>query len=294
MNITEFTPFFTKGVAMGYSVKILADSLSLVGARLTTMEISFPRYLLAEFNTHRAFSRNSASSRAIPILKMIERVEKEPFVPIYWGSNQPGMQAGPEIDKENQKLAKQAWLYGVKSAIKTSRRLHELGVHKEIANRPLEPYMWHTVVVTATEWSNFFALRNHDDSDKHICIIASMMEDAYNTNNPMIMRKDEWHLPLIQDHERDGRFEYTKEARMVSAARCARTSYLTHDGKRDIEKDIALYRRLVSNGHLSPLEHVAKQVVDRGHATTANFDGWLQLRKTIPNEHDYSLVIRKG
>lgn len=289
---------------MAYAAKIVADSISEAGDRLTTMEVTFPRMVLAEFNTHRVFSRNSASSRAIPIGKQIERVENDPFVPVYWGKNQSGMQADEELYVEDQKLAAQEWLRARDDAVHQARRLVSLDVHKQIVNRLLEPFMWHTVIVTATEWGNFFALRAHKDAQPEIRVIAEMMRGCYNESTPTLVKKDEWHLPLIQPEEYDGVFEFSEEARKISSARCARVSYLTHDGKRDLEADLTLYERLVGGGHMSPLEHVAVpdfcvlgindfedqfSPISNGFRGS-NFRGWKQFRKFVPNESDYSKV----
>jgi thymidylate synthase ThyX len=295
---------------VAYSAKILADSISEAGDRLTTMEVTFPRMVLAEYNTHRVFSRNSASSRAIPVLKQLMRIEENPFIPIYWGKNQSGMSAKEEISTSDKKKAIAIWLAARDDAVEHCKALLDLGVHKQIANRLLEPFMWHTVVVTATEWSNFFALRAHEDAQPEIRVIAEMMQDIYKKSEPQLLREDEWHLPLIQPEEYDGVFEFSEEARKISAARCARVSYLTHDGRRDLEADLTLYERLVSGGHMSPLEHVATPVwheLEIGDSPTefiyrkfsgeyqhgefiGNFRGWKQFRKFHANEQDFSRV----
>lgn len=272
---------------MAYSAKIIADSISEYGDRLTTMEITFPRMVLAEFNTHRMFSRNSASSRAIPVEKQLERVLKDPFIPVYFGANQSGMQAKAELEGLSRMAAKDEWLAARDSAVAHVKVLLDLGLHKQITNRILEPFMWHTVIVTATEWSNFFALRTHPDAQPEIRMIAETMNTLYSINDPKEIEVWEWHLPFIQPEERDEIFtDIGYDVRKISAARCARVSYLTHDGTRDIEADIVLYDRLVTGGHLSPLEHVARP--DFGD--WGNFKGWKQLRKFIPNEHDFGLV----
>lgn len=271
---------------MAYSAKIIADSVSEYGDRLTTMEVTFPRMVLAEFNTHRMFSRNSASSRAIPIEKQLAKVMEDPFIPIYFGSNKPGMQAGEELHGLGRLAAVNEWFAARDDAVSHVKRLLEIGLHKQITNRILEPFMWHTVIVTATEWSNFFALRAHEDAQPEIRTIAENMKALYGISIPKELDEYDWHLPFIQDEERDGKFEFSLQARMISAARCARVSYLTHDGVRDLDADIKLYHRLVDGGHLSPLEHVARpELGDWG-----NFRGWKQLRKSILNEADFGLA----
>jgi thymidylate synthase ThyX len=287
---------------MAYDAKVLLDSVSEAGDRLTTMEVTFPRIVLAEFNTHRVLSRNSASSRAIPVLKQLMRIEEDPFLPVYWGKSQSGMQAKEELSLDDQQKAIAIWLNARDDMTRHVRDLLDLNVHKQIANRLLEPFMWHTVVVTATEWDNFFALRANPDAQPEIQVIAEMMLEIFKTSTPTLLRTGEWHLPLVQSEERDGTFERSEEARKISAARCARVSYLTHDGKRDLAADITLYERLVKGGHMSPLEHVAtpsefhvtmdsagQEYVTAGEARRSrpfygNFRGWKQLRKFVPGE----------
>lgn len=276
-----------------YSAKIIADSVSRHGQRLTTMEVVFPRMVLAEFNTHRVFSRNSASSRAIPVEKQLRKIKEQPFVPEYWGANQSGMQAEAELIAEAKDAALDEWLAARDSAVAHVEKLLAIGLHKQLANRILEPFMWHTVIVTATEWSNYFALRANEMAQPEIRKVSELMQAAYEASTPKQLSDDEWHLPLIQAEEYDGVFEKSDDARMISAARCARVSYLTHEGKRDLSADIVLYDRLTSGGHMSPLEHVArpltKDELSEGEFR-GNFRGWMQLRKLVPNEDDYAKV----
>ena len=149
---------------MSFNAQILADSLSPQGDRITTMKITFPRMVLAEFNTHRMFSRNSASSRAIPFKRMVQMVEENPFIPIAWQKDHKGMQ-GVEYVKDED-ICKSIWLKGRNEAVTIAKGLNYSndytgveGVTKQLCNRLLEPFMWHTVIVTATDFSNFFKLR---------------------------------------------------------------------------------------------------------------------------------------
>lgn len=287
---------------MGYEAKILLDSISPDEVRLTTFQVTFPRIVLAEFNTHRTFSRNSASSRAIPVQKMIARVLDDPFLPVYWGKNQKGMQAEQELSVTEIERASTIWLSARDSMVNHVNQLLEVGVHKQIANRLLEPFMYHTVIVTATEWDNFFHLRAHKDAQPEIQKIARMMKELYENNTPKQLGFKKWHLPLLQENEfvmdRDSPewdepvgaecviFD-TETAKKVSAGRCARVSYLTHDGIRDPQADIELCEKLAAAGHMSPLEHVARPAV-RGFSDDffGNFHGWVQMRKQIANEWD--------
>jgi thymidylate synthase ThyX len=260
----------------GFSARVLTDSVSPAGVRLTTLEVRFPRFILSEFNTHRVFSRNSASSRAVPTNKMIERVLENPAMPVEWGINKPGMSASESITPEQEEEAKAEWLRARDSAVAHVRNLKSFNIHKQVINRLLEPFMWHTVIVTATEWENFFKLRLAENAQPEIRVAAQFMRKAIDSSEPQLVDLGEWHVPLIQDDERQLPIETQK---MVSAARCARVSYLTHDGKRDIEKDVELYDRLRSDRHLSPFEHVATPL--SSSAFDANFRGWRQFRKEV-------------
>lgn len=302
---------------MSYVCKILADSISDAGHRLTTFEVTFPRFVLAEFNTHRMLSRNSASSRAIPVEKSIQAVEDDPFVPEEFGVNQPGMSADNVLSDQNLEYAKILWMGARDAAIDYTAHLDNVKVHKGLSNRILEPFKWHTVIVTATDWSNFFALRTAENAQPEIRKIALMMQDLYRASQPIKVLHSpiDWHLPLIEDGEiRDSEdVEYWKK---VSIGRCARVSYLTHHGERDPEADVALHDKLLSSGHLSPFEHVARpfnedewavvkdvrSIMKRHHGTSfglytydraeyaGNLRGWWSARMDVPNESDYSQV----
>lgn len=286
---------------MAYAASVVLDSISEAGVRLTTMEVTFPRMVLSEFNTHRVFSRNSASSRAIPFVKQLERITHDPVIPVHWGKNQPGMQADEELEPELREQAEHNWLIARDYAVLQAQALHQTGVHKQVVNRLLEPFMWQTVIVTATEWSNFFALRANPDAQPEIRVIAEMIRELYWEHQPTSLAPGQWHLPLIQSDEIGWALENIELAKQVSAARCARVSYLTHDGRRDVAADLTLHDRLVSSGHMSPLEHVATPCphacCDRDVTTSSdqgqwhgNFRGWKQLRKFIPGEHDFTLM----
>lgn len=287
---------------MTYAAKILADSLSPDQVRLTTFEVTMPRIVLAEFNTHRMFSRNSASSRAIPVKKMIARVMEDPYIPSSWGKNQKGMQASEDVNEYDVKIAKMMWLDARDAAVKHAKDLSRLGIHKQLTNRLLEPFMWHTCIVTATEWSNFFHLRNHKDAHPDIQIPARLMQEAMEESVPVAVDYDGWHLPLMFNDETlimDNDLT-VEEAVKVSIARCGRVSYLTHDGKRDTSEDLKLYDRLLASGHMSPLEQVARPMTTDEQMSLrslqhdafkvipfcGNFRGWIQHRKLIPNEVD--------
>ena len=271
---------------MEIKVNVVLDSIAPNQARLTTLEVTMPRFLLAQYNTHRNFSRNAASSRAIPTAKMLERIQQHPFIPEEWGTNQRGMQAGPSLAGESAEEARQAWLACRDETIRWVQRLLELGVHKQLANRLLEPFMWVTVIVSATEWANFFNLRLHEDAQPELQKVARLMAEALAGSTPRPVEVESWHLPYIQEAERT---ELTVEVQQqCSVARCARVSYLTHDGKRDIQKDQELYERLLGGsgfGHWSPFEHVATpRSGDQPDPREGNYRGWIQYRKQFANE----------
>lgn len=265
------------------AARVVADSVSPGGVRLTTLEVTLHRFVLAEFNTHRVFSRNSASSRAIPLKRTIERVLDDPAVPLVFPAEKAGMQGGEPLDTNTTADATDVWHTASLNAVRHARRLQELGVHKSVANRLLEPFLWHTIIVTSTEWDNFFAQRCSPLAQPEIRAAAELMRIALN-NGPAPARVDfgEWHLPFINEDDLTDCRRAGVDPRHVSAARCARVSYLTHDGHRDVREDELLYDRLITADppHWSPLEHVATPVL--GDATPlGNFQGWAQLRHTF-------------
>lgn len=273
---------------MTYAAKIIADSIA-EGVRLTTMEIVFPRIVLAEFNTHRMFSRNSASSRAIPVDKRIAAVRENPFVPESFGKNQKGMQAEATLDEQQSKHAEYRWREACHNALYSAKELAELGVHKQLANRILEPFSWHTVVVTATEWENYFNLRISSLAQPEIRRVSELMRDAMHASTPEPLGMFGWHLPYISAEDHAASVGIGDLAR-ISAARCARVSYLTHDGRRDLVEDLRLADNLATNRHMSPFEHVAcVSRLSAGELVTDEFIGnfrapWRQLRKMMTDE----------
>jgi hypothetical protein len=271
---------------MGLSARVLLDSISPAGVRLTTMEATFHRFILPEFNTHRAFSRNAASSRAIPIRKVIAAVRSDPALPIFWGKNQSGMAAREELAPPALERARELWQRALDNALESAERLADpdINLHKQLVNRILEPFAWITAIVSATEWANFFTQRCHPDAQPEIHALAELMLAAYRASTPREVGRGDWHLPLILPDERS---LDTATLRKLSVARCARVSYLTHDNVRDIGKDLKLYDRLMlggANGHWSPTEHVATPL-DDPRETCANFRGWRQFRKLFSSEN---------
>ncbi len=218
---------------------------------------------------------------------MIDAVRKDPAMPVWWGRNQAGMQAHAEIDDATRAVAEAEWRAALEDALSHAERLasSDVNLHKQLVNRILEPFAWITVILTATEWSNFFTQRTHEDAQPELKRIATMMLEAYRASRPRALEIGAWHTPLIQPDEE---LTLTPDERVkVSVARAARVSYLTHDGTRDQAKDIELYERLLgggANGHWSPFEHVATPLPSPG-AWSGNFRGWEQYRKRFPQEN---------
>ena len=254
-----------------YSVEIILDSLNPYnGVRLTTMKLVYPRFIHAEFMTHRVFSRNASSSRAIPINKVIEQVKNNPAMPLVWGSNKSGMQAGDELEGFDLLASKEHWLSAMESATHYAKMLSDFGLHKQHVNRILEPFQLIEVLVTATEWDNFFDLRCHEDAQPEIHHLACLMLNAMFYSTPV---EREMHIPFIDD-------DFAKPVQR-SVARCARVSYTLRDGTTSIEKDLELYDRLVGSKplHASPAEHQAFAM--RSDDFIKNFRGWEQYRLTL-------------
>lgn len=292
---------------------IIADSISAhTNQRITSFELQYPRFIHAELMTHRQFSRNSASSRAIPIDKMIELVQTNTAEPIHWGSNKSGMQAGDEIT--NTTSAINAWTDARNDAIKHAKRLQELGLHKQIVNRVLEPFQTIKVLVTATNFDNFFNLRCHKDAQPEIKQLADLMYQAMQESTPETLYAGEWHTPYVH-HSRhgvddsleyytwgaDGNINYltSDEAIKVSCSCAAQVSYRKNDTS--IEKALSIYDKLVNSEpvHASAFEHCATPIDNTRKAHegithwskgamipySGNFTNWVQYRQLIKN-HD--------
>ena len=303
------------------SAKVIEDSISPEGKRLTTMQLCYPRFIHAEAKTHRVLSisgeeyeqivltqdagfmsdpnlsRNASSSRAIPVATMIEQVRTNPAMPVHWGKNQPGMQAHEELEGIERQMAIDTWIRAVHAAADFAEAMQALKVHKQVANRGLETYQWIHVIVTATEWENFFALRDHPDAQPEIRALAQRMKLAMDDSTPKLLKEGDWHLPYVTQDERNDSYFIAHPEKLcaISAARCARVSYLTHDGAvPDLRKDLALYDRLVGSVplHASPVEHQATpdsfndtySSIKAGWQNPelhGNLVGWLQFRKTV-------------
>lgn len=278
--------------------------------RIDTMLLRYPRFIHAEFMTHRMFSRNASSSRAIPVEKLIQSAIDDPAIPLHWGKNQRGMQAdkehagwvkiydGPVLVDEVPNV--DAWLRARDQAVQMARDFSYAGYHKQIVNRLLEPFTHITVVVTSTNWSNFLHLRDHPDAEPHIQILAREVRKALDGAVVQKLRPGEWHLPftdVVDEHGEPSRLmggEALKNALRLSVSRCASTSYKTVDGfDMTLERAIELHDKLVGMDplHASPCEHQAMaDSQTRGarwinrHMSGNLGPGWVQYRKTLQGE----------
>lgn len=304
---------------MTITAKIIADSVGPKTERITTFELRYPRFIHAELMTHRMFSRNASSSRAIPVERQIESIREDTAMPVHWGANQKGMQADNETDALVSiptdtggcvdVTAQEAWFAARDRAIAIAEGFVAAKYHKQVVNRILEPFSHITVIVTATNYANFFSLRCHKDAQPEIKVLADIMYDEYIHSTPKFLEAGEWHLPYITDREVAyvHSEENTKYADIpatmddllkASVSRCARVSYKTHDGKEpSLSADLALYERLVGSVplHASPAEHQATPdemvfgesgvAIWSNPSLSGNFDkGWIQYRKTLPHE----------
>lgn len=166
------------------SAKVVADSLSPEGKRITTFELEYHRYILAELNTHAMTARNTASCRAIPIQRMIDLVMEQPVNPVEWGRNRAGMQASETLDETESKLAEHVWDDARRAAVRYATDLMNLGLHKQVVNRLLEPFQKAKTVLTATELNNFFTLRLHSAAQPEIRVLAERMKEAMDASTP--------------------------------------------------------------------------------------------------------------
>jgi len=294
----------------GISAKVIADSIGPTGKRHYTLEMVYPRIILAEVNTHRALSKNTASSRAIPIGKAIEQVQENPMFPVYWGSAQSGMQAGPELIGVPLEIAKALWQKGIDQNIALVKEFDELKVHKQIAARWLETGQLIKTVISGTDWDNLQWLRNDDAAQPEFHELAKCIQECFDKSVPEVLKPGEWHTPYVA-HSRDanGKLLYLDadgneltldEARKISASCCAQVSYRRlNDSK---EKAIEIFDKLFSGSkpHMSPVEHVCtpmqiKQdtiwedgvthVTRGGDMYSGNLNSWIQYRQLLPNNN---------
>lgn len=293
------------------SAVVIKHSIGQDAPELVTVALTYPRFIHAEFMTHRRFSRNAASSRAIPFLRMLADIRANMALPAEWRMEESGMQgwtkAGDEQVRQGEAIVRDMFEHAAKGAAD----LADLGFHKQHVNRYLEPYQHIRTLVTTSLTQNFFGLRDHGDADPTIAALAVAWKDALANSKPQHLRDGEWHLPYIDgavDYDRAADWFYAKHGRVISgpelletlkkisAARCARVSYVGHDGKpTSIDADFKLFERLITADliHASPTEHQAKPdfLLRKGEKPRwmnperhGNLWGWQQHRKFIANE----------
>jgi thymidylate synthase ThyX len=287
---------------MSYSAKVVADSIGPSGVRLLSVLCVYPLMVHAEHLRHRSFGFSVASNRAIPTRLILRQVIDDPVVPVWFGKNQGGMSAREELSGWRRSIACHLWLLARWSAVIFAWLLLRVGLHKQIANRILSPWQWVTVLVTGTEWENFFALRCHPDAQPEMRKAAEMIRDAIDRSNPHPVNVGDWHLPFVSGSElwdlcvQKQTFEAAvkegeREACLSSAARCARISAVRHEERRSPKDEIAMAEKLMKSGHMSPFEHQAQALSDDRRC--ANLRGWRSFRSTIPNEENFAKLTQQ-
>lgn len=251
------------------SAEVIQASVGPNGIPIYTLRMVYPRFIHSEFMTHRLFSRNAASSRAIPVKKMLEQVENDPAKPVHWGINQAGMQAENILSPEEAVEAEKWWGY-VGQAVALDVKQCQYPLHKQVLNRLLEPWQWMTVIVTATDWKNFFHLRCHKDAQPEIKVLAELADEAISKAYLFELQKGELHVPFVSRQRINGVMTYSipdnaeqmydipaEQAIKVSASCAAQTSFRALDYS--LAKAICIYDRLVESKpvHASPFEHQA-------------------------------------
>lgn len=277
---------------------VVLDSISEAGQRLLTIQYTAPKFILAQLNTHRVFSRNARSSRAVPVKVMIDEVRRDPVIPLRLGKNQPGMVAGELIEGDDLKAILAEWLQAAHDAANHAEWMALRGAHKEHCNRVLEPYAWTHGVISSTEWENFFELRIAEDAQPEMDALAMAVLSAMNASKPRLLKHGEWHLPFIMNEDVEMAVEAEQFGdvpalvllRKLSVARCARVSYRPFDGNASWEREFERYGQLLRDRHWSPFEHQATpdrridlgdQLVWENEEAHANFVGWRQHRHTV-------------
>lgn len=282
------------------SAKVIKHSITTWGQEILTMELDYPRIIHSEFLVHKIFSKNSSSSRAIPILSMIRSVWDNPATPVAWGKNQSGMSARENLLGWRETAARLTWDLASKINCGLAYILAKIGAHKQIANRLLEPYSHIKVLVTGTSFENFYNLRDHKDADPTIAALARAMKEAHDNSAPKLLRVGEWHLPYVSDD-----LSISVENKIkLSSSLCAQTSYRKAD--ESLDKAYRIYDRLIESKppHFSPFEHQATPLDSEesiyfthkdalGRLWSGNFCGWGQSRQKIQKEMKMEVMTAK-
>lgn len=272
--------------------RIIEDSLNIKnGVRLTTFLLKYPRIIHSEFLRHRMISSSVSSTRAIPVEKALKNIDYNYFIPKFT-KNKKGMASNELLEAAEMNDATMVWDRMFNAIFEGVEELKKLGVHKQHASRPLEPFSFISQLATATDWENFFALRIDENAQPEIQELAKAMLKEYNSNSPREVDPtyagDDvspyyfWHIPFRTKGIISSDFDNYLDLRR-SVARCARLSYLTFDGESSDEKDLELFDKLLNSGHWSPFEHQA--VCSLSEEYSGNFNSWIQYRKVFNNEN---------
>ena len=329
--------FFNRETSI--TAKVICDSISEQGVRLTTFEIEYPRFIHGEMMTHRSLSKNSSSSRAIPVQKMLEQIKSNMAIPLYWGKAKSGMQATEEVDIDDVWWYEEKWKFAFDEV---SYRIEQLSdnvegkkgfmppLHKQVPNRLSEPFQMMKVVITGTDWDNFFNLRIHPDAQPEICMLAYKMYQAMQESKPIELKAGEWHLPYVNlgwngkgemcYADEDFNFVGLEQAIKLSAASCASVSYRTEG--MTLEKADKIFDMLIKAEviHSSPFEHLATPVKNKfnelglvrvncsepqsweegithmnkqGQLCSGNLKGWVQYRHLLPNNTNWKFDFQE-
>lgn len=269
------------------TAKLLKKSICYKGGPvISTVAWTGPRSILAQVNTHRVFSRNARSSRAVPTAKLLEEVRTNPVIPLFTGENRPGMVAGQPLDVDTRAELEASWLCIRDFTVAQVEQALKLKPHKQDINRALEPFMWCHGIITSTEWENFYDLRGHEDAQPEILVLAQEIKTAIENGTTDVLQRGEWHLPYISQEDFERAEGNTHLLRKISAARCARISYEPFDGDASWERELIRSTKLKMEGHWSPFEHQATPdgVVAGVYLHPelhGNFYGWIQNRKLL-------------
>ena len=314
------------------TAKVVCDSISEQGIRLTTFEIEYPRFIHGEFMTHRALSKNSSSSRAIPIQKMLDQIESNMAIPIYWGKNKSGMQAVEEVSKFDEAKSVLNWERSFNYTKERVLDMVDIGLHKQVPNRLTEPFQMMKVVVTGTDWDNFFNLRIHPDAQPEICMLAYKIYKAMEESYPVKLKAGDWHLPYVgfeywgddpkyfitkvsNDDDQSYGMKYEEylsleDAIKISASCCAQVSYRNTD--MSLEKAGKIFNMLIKSDvlHASCFEHLATPIRSQegvingwdfgithrnksGQLFSGNLRGWISYRQQLQDNTCYSFDFNK-
>lgn len=277
------------------SAKMIADSIGPGAARISSLELTYPRFIHSEVMTHKALSKSASSSRATPVKVMLDKIRKEPACPVFWGQNQKGMQAAQELTGWRLAAAQRLFLLARWPALFFAWLLLKIGLHKQLTNRITEPWSHITILITG-EFDNLLALRTDKNAQPEFRVLAEAILEQLNLSRPKVLREGQWHLPyfdgdLITTQSRQ--FDTVEDIPLPltqSAANCARLSYKNLEtGKpATTEENLGLFRKLFGSSpiHASPAEHQARVTPGSGKSLSGNLpSGWEQFRKRLPGEN---------